>query len=68
MREKEFNNELNIGGTVENALKGNYSLSAINILDEAVTLTARHFWQFLPAMCLLFGANFLVWFLAISAY
>ncbi|MFD2176644.1 hypothetical protein [Veronia pacifica] len=66
MKEKELNNELNIGGSIDKALKGTYSLSAINILDEAVTLTTKQFWRFLPAMLLLFLANVSVWLVVIS--
>ncbi len=60
MNKKNLSNSLHIGGSIETAVSGQYTLKAGRVLQEALTLTCKHFWQFLPAILLLSLANALV--------
>lgn len=60
MDKQELNNALHVGGTIETALSGNYTLKAGVVLQEAVKLTHKHFWRFLPAILVLTLGNILL--------
>ncbi|OEE62166.1 hypothetical protein A1OO_08050 [Enterovibrio norvegicus FF-33] len=66
MNKQQLSNALHVGGTLENALTGNYTLSASSVVQEALKLTQKHFWRFLPATLLLAGANVAIFFIALS--
>lgn len=65
MNKQRLNNALHVGGTLENALTGNYTLSASSVVQEAVKLTQKHFWQFLPATFVLTAAHIVIFLLAL---
>ncbi|WP_028025546.1 DUF2189 domain-containing protein [Enterovibrio calviensis] len=66
MNKQQLSNALHVGGTLENALTGNYTLSASSVVQEALKLTQKHFWRFLPATILLAGANVAIFLVALS--
>ncbi|WP_188009204.1 DUF2189 domain-containing protein [Grimontia hollisae] len=65
MNKQQLNNALHVGGTLENALTGNYTLSVSRVVQEAVKLTQKHFWQFLPATFVLTAAHILIFLLTL---
>ena len=66
MNKQQLSNALHVGGSLENALSGNYKLSASSVIQEAIQLTQKHFWRFLPAILMLMGANVVVFLLLLS--
>ncbi|WP_325892687.1 hypothetical protein [Grimontia sp. NTOU-MAR1] len=66
MNKQQLSNALHVGGTLENALSGNYTLSASSVVQEAVKLTQKHFWQFLPATVVLTIAHVLIFLVALT--
>lgn len=66
MIKQEVSNAIHVGGTVENALSGNYKLNASSIIQEAMKLTQKHFWQFLPASLVLVTVNVVIFFTVLS--
>lgn len=67
MPKSELSNALHVGGTLENALSGNYKLSASRVIQEAFSLTQHNFWRFVPASLVLITVNVLIFF-AILAF
>ncbi|WP_434360779.1 hypothetical protein NF212_08850 [Parasalinivibrio latis] len=63
---KQFEHAIHIGGSMERALKGNYSLDVTKIVQEAVKVTASNFWSFLPATAILFTAQLTVMLIALK--
>ncbi|WP_407333116.1 hypothetical protein [Enterovibrio sp. 27052020O] len=66
MNKQQLSNALHVGGTLENALTGNYTLSASSVVQEALKLTQKHFWRFMPATLMLVAANVVIFFIALS--
>ncbi len=46
-----------VGGSIEKAVKGEVELKAVDVLQEAWKVTAKHFFRFLPAIISLFVAQ-----------
>ncbi|WIH25918.1 hypothetical protein KEC60_07630 [Photobacterium damselae] len=46
-----------VGGSIEKAVKGEVELKAVDVLQEAWKVTAKHFFRFLPAIIGLFVAQ-----------
>lgn len=65
MKKQELSNALHIGGTLENALSGHYTLSASGVIQEAMKVTQAHFWRFLPANAALVGVNVLIFYVVL---
>lgn len=62
-KNEEILQQATIGGSMETALSGQYSLSGIEVLKHAAMLTTKNFLTFLPAVILLFLAQiFIAWF------
>ncbi len=68
MNKEKLSNSLHIGGTIETAISGQYTLKAGPVLQEALSITCKHFWQFLPAILLLSLANALLLMLTLFLY
>ncbi|SKA58872.1 hypothetical protein [Enterovibrio nigricans] len=66
MNKQQLSNALHVGGSLENALSGQYNLSASSVVQEAVKLTQKHFWRFLPATIVLAGANLAIFLVVLS--
>jgi hypothetical protein len=60
--EKEFN----LGGTLEQALKGGYSLNVLEILREAFSCTVKHFWSFTPAIFILLAVQSVIFYIVLK--
>lgn len=65
MQKQQLNNALHIGGSIETALSGQYTLSASNVIQEAMKLTQKHFWHFLPATLAFTLANLALFLLTL---
>ena len=61
-----FEKKVNVGGSVERALSGNYELKAAEILSEAWRLTMKQFWSFTPAMIILLVVQMGIFFIALQ--
>ncbi|MBV7296758.1 hypothetical protein [Enterovibrio paralichthyis] len=66
MNKQELSNALHVGGSLENALTGNYKLSASSVVQEAMKLTQKNFWPFLPATLILTGANLAIFLVVLT--
>ncbi|POF58417.1 hypothetical protein CRN58_14250, partial [Vibrio vulnificus] len=62
----EFEKEINIGGTIESALSGQYELSAGAVFSEAWKKTMSHFFSFSPAIVLLLALQLLIFYIALQ--
>ncbi|WP_394245050.1 DUF2189 domain-containing protein [Vibrio astriarenae] len=63
---KDFEREFNVGGNVERALSGDYSLRTGEVLREAMSLTTKHFMRFTPAILLLLVAQLAIFYIALK--
>ncbi len=63
---KEIQTDLNLGGTIETALSGQYELRASDVLKEAWQHTIRHFLSFSPAIILLAVVQFTIFYIALK--
>ncbi len=63
---KEIQTDLNLGGTIETALSGQYELKASGVLKEAWQHTIRHFFSFSPAIILLLAVQVAIFFIALK--
>ncbi len=63
---KQYEHAIHIGGSMERALTGKYTLDITQIVQEAVKVTASNFWSFLPATAILFTAQLTVMFIALK--
>ena len=66
MQKQQLNNALHIGGSLKTALNGQYSLSASGVIQEAMKLTQKHFWHFLPATIAFTLANLALFLLILA--
>lgn len=66
MNKQQLSNALHVGGSLENALSGDYKLSASSVVQEAMKLTQKNFWTFLPATLILAGAHLAVFLLVLT--
>ncbi|HAS6349430.1 TPA: hypothetical protein I7241_15965 [Vibrio vulnificus] len=62
----EFEKEINIGGTVERALSGQYELKAGAIFSEAWNKTLTHFFSFSPAIVALLVLQLVIFYIALQ--
>ncbi|ELP5729527.1 hypothetical protein ACVD4U_002558 [Vibrio vulnificus] len=62
----EFEKEINIGGTVERALSGQYELKAGAIFSEAWKKTLTHFFSFSPAIVALLVLQLVIFYVALQ--
>lgn len=58
--------EINIGGTMETALNGQYQLHPSKVIKEAWQLTIRHFMSFSPAILTLIALQLLIFYVALQ--
>jgi uncharacterized membrane protein len=58
--------EINIGGTMETALNGQYQLHPSKVIKEAWQLTIRHFMSFSPAILILIALQLLIFYVALQ--
>ncbi|MDR9830570.1 hypothetical protein RCJ22_33850 [Vibrio sp. FNV 38] len=63
---KDFKREFNVGGTLERALSGDYSLRTGEVLREAASLTTKNFMRFTPAILLLLVAQLAIFYIALK--
>ncbi len=68
MEKEEFTNALHVGGTLQNALSGDYSLKPTEILKEAIEITQQNFWHFLPAILLFILINVVLFLFSLSFF
>ncbi|PNQ59802.1 membrane protein [Vibrio sagamiensis] len=61
-----FEKDVNIGGSVERALSGNYELKIGKVLNEAFQLTTKQFWSFTPAVVILLAVQIGIFFIALK--
>lgn len=66
MNKQQLNNALHVGGTLENALTGKYTLNATSVVEEAMQLTKKNFWSFLPAVLFLSAVNVALFMVVLS--
>lgn len=66
MDKQQLSNALHVGGTLEDALSGNYKLSASSVIQEGMKLTQKHFWRFLPAITALVIVNVFIFIATLS--
>ncbi|WP_162046368.1 DUF2189 domain-containing protein [Vibrio taketomensis] len=62
----DIEKEVNLGGTVERALSGNYDLKVGEVLKEAWTQTVKNFLSFTPAIITLIFIQIAVFFIALK--
>lgn len=62
----EFEKEINIGGTVDRALSGQYELKAGAIFSEAWRKTLSHFFSFSPAIVALLALQVMIFYIALQ--
>lgn len=58
--------EFNVGGSIERALSGDYSLKTGDVLREATRLTTKQFMRFTPAILLLLIAQLMIFYVALK--
>ncbi|MDN2481087.1 hypothetical protein [Vibrio agarivorans] len=63
---KDIKREFNVGGNLERALSGDYSLRTGEVLREATSLTVKHFMRFTPAILLLLFAQLAIFYIALK--
>lgn len=63
---KEIQTDLNLGGTIETALSGQYELKTSDVLKEAWQHTIRNFWSFSPSIVLLLVVQFTIFYIALK--
>lgn len=62
-KNEEILQQATIGGSMDTALSGQYSLSGLEVLKHAALLTTKNLFTFLPAVFLLFLAQIMIaWF------
>jgi hypothetical protein len=59
-------NQINIGGSIDRALNGKYSLKVGDVLSEAWKLTLQHFARFTPAILLLMLLQLSIFYAALK--
>ncbi|MBR9787205.1 MAG: hypothetical protein GYB40_04650 [Vibrionaceae bacterium] len=62
----DFENDFNLGGSVERALSGNYELKAGAVFSEAWRVTIRHFLSFSPAIIVLLLVQVGIFYIALQ--
>ncbi|SHO56190.1 hypothetical protein [Vibrio quintilis] len=63
---QKFEKEFNLGGNIERALKGDYSLKIGEIFREALTCTVKHFWSFTPSIFILLSVQLIVFYIVLK--
>lgn len=63
---KDFENDFNLGGSVERALSGDYQLKASAVFSEAWRATIQHFLSFSPAIIVLILAQVAIFYIALQ--
>ncbi len=63
---KDMERNFNVGGTVEQALSGQYSLNVGEILKEAWDTTIKHFVSFTPAVVIMAAIQAAIFFIALN--
>ncbi len=64
--DKQSTNRINVGGNIETALSGKYTLSMGAVVSEAWKLTLRHFVRFTPAILALMLLQLVIFYVALS--
>jgi uncharacterized membrane protein len=59
-------NQINVGGSIDRALNGKYSLKVGDVLSEAWKLTLQHFARFTPAILLLMLLQLSIFYAALK--
>ncbi|MDV6251042.1 hypothetical protein [Vibrio sp. EA2] len=62
----DFENDFNLGGSVERALSGNYELKAGAVFSEAWRATIQHFLSFSPAIIVLLLVQVGIFYIALQ--
>ncbi len=62
----DFENDFNLGGSVERALSGNYELKASAVFSEAWHATIKHFLSFSPAIIVLLMVQIGIFYIALQ--
>nr|WP_319556153.1 hypothetical protein [uncultured Vibrio sp.] len=62
----DFENDFNLGGSVERALSGNYELKAGAVFSEAWRATIQHFLSFSPAIIVLLLVQIGIFYIALQ--
>ena len=62
----DFENDFNLGGSVERALSGNYELKAGAVFNEAWRATIQHFLSFSPAIIVLLFVQLGIFYIALK--
>ncbi len=66
MSSNQFKNGFHVGGSIEQALKGEIDIKPVDVLQEAWKITLRNYVRFLPAIFLMFAAQIAIFLISLQ--
>jgi len=66
MSSNKLEKDFNLGGSVERALSGDYTLKIVDVINEAFKITAKNFLSFSPAIFIMLIIQAIIFYIAIK--